>query len=526
MISLAKYIYNKSTVAIILFFLALLGIFAAQILLQHHLIMSQDISWFLHIAARLIAGGNYYDNFFDVNPPMSMYIYLPVVIIAKHFGLGYIKLLPVYIFLIACVSLILNYILLSKLLDNKQRITLYVGIVALAFIFLLLPAYEFGQREHLSLMLIVPYILLAGIRCDSSAPHWFLVIIVGLLAGIGFNIKPYFLINWAVIECYLLFTHRRISYVFRPEALLVISVTVAYFVSIVIFTPEYIYKVLPLITRLYYATFAQPLYFILMFPQSSLTIAILLICYPIQRYLQSKVFINLLYVSAIVQLIIALYQRTIWYYHFYPALGLIALLAVFLLLNILQAKTVLIKAGLKKTIYRLTVGTVVFILISILAFTYWVTVVAFAFNNINIQREMIQIIQREGKGGPVYFFSDEMITAYLVVDYAKVENASRFPCLWMFTKFAKLAPVHSGPKAQALLQLQNNFFIPAVVDDLLRYKPTLIFVLTPAADLAHNGVHPDYIKIFSHDPRFGEFWRHYLYIGTVENYYVYKRDSP
>jgi hypothetical protein len=69
-------------------------------------------------------------------------------------------------------------------------------LASLAFVLIatLSPGFSFGQREHACVLFAMPYLAAAVMRLQGgqSLPKP-LAIAVGLLAGIGFAIKPYFL---------------------------------------------------------------------------------------------------------------------------------------------------------------------------------------------------------------------------------------------------------------------------------------------------------------------------------------------
>ena len=71
------------------------------------------------------------------------------------------------------------------------------------FVLFDLPGQDFGEREHLLLLLALPYLLLAAARAvgrEIPASH---AVAIGLLAAAGLLIKPHFVLLWLAIEGYL-----------------------------------------------------------------------------------------------------------------------------------------------------------------------------------------------------------------------------------------------------------------------------------------------------------------------------------
>ncbi len=63
-----------------------------------------------------------------------------------------------------------------------------------------LPGQDFGEREHLLLALVVPYLLLAAARASGREIPAAAAVLIGLLAGAAFALKPHFVLLWLAIE--------------------------------------------------------------------------------------------------------------------------------------------------------------------------------------------------------------------------------------------------------------------------------------------------------------------------------------
>jgi len=229
-------------------------LFSLGIFIQSVLYCNSDVSWLLHATQKFINGGHYYKDFFETNPPMILYLSAPSVLLAKLFHVSLSFSFYACVFLMAIVSFFLCYSLLQKIFEDNYKFKPYLLLVTLIFIFILLPVYTFGEREHLTLILIMPYLFLVTLRLKNKLINRYCLLLVGLLAGIGFAIKPHFLIPLMFVELYLMTKKKDLLSWVRPESLFILAILVSYFISIFIITPEYIDKIVPLASKLYFAT--------------------------------------------------------------------------------------------------------------------------------------------------------------------------------------------------------------------------------------------------------------------------------
>src|SRR5205085_10857556 len=63
----------------------------------------------------------------------------------------------------------------------------------LLFLFTVLPNEHFGQREHIMFVATAPYLFAAMARAESVQLRLGSALTIGLVAGVAFALKPYFL---------------------------------------------------------------------------------------------------------------------------------------------------------------------------------------------------------------------------------------------------------------------------------------------------------------------------------------------
>ena len=117
----------------------------------------------------------------------------------------------------------------------------------------LAPGFSFGQREYVSVLLAMPYLASATMRLQRiEGPDRLVYAGVGLLAGIGFAIKPFFLAVPLLVELWLV-TRLGWRSIFRLESVVLAATVVVYLLALVVFTPQYLTFTLPLMRSIYWA---------------------------------------------------------------------------------------------------------------------------------------------------------------------------------------------------------------------------------------------------------------------------------
>ncbi|PMJ99274.1 hypothetical protein [Vibrio sp. 10N.261.55.A7] len=197
---------NSLWIAILIIFA-----FAAQaILLQSNLLLNSDVSFLTQMALNTTEA-DFYTQYYEINPPLIIYIY-KVFLVFYHLNfLDEISSLRASMtVLILFVSFINLYIL---------RETRYGVLIAIVFSFSLYFVYplNFLQREHIiatcfTLYFSQVYSILVGNKTSLT----FKVFSYTLLA-LALCLKPQYLLVVLFVEGYLILLTRRLRLLFRPE---------------------------------------------------------------------------------------------------------------------------------------------------------------------------------------------------------------------------------------------------------------------------------------------------------------------
>ena len=139
-------------------------------------------------------------------------------------------------------------------LESRDRAASAGWVVAFVLIATLAPGFSFGQREHACVLFGMPYLAAAVLRLQGGqSPRKSIAVCIGLLAGIGFAIKPYFLAVPALVELLLLARLGWRSLLVRVESLVFGLTVLAYVVMAGLLIPDYLKFTIELTRSTYWA---------------------------------------------------------------------------------------------------------------------------------------------------------------------------------------------------------------------------------------------------------------------------------
>lgn len=199
------------------------------VLMPHYNIVDYDAAFLVWAANEMLHGAVYGRDILEVNPPLCVLIYFPAALLGKVVGLEW----GVRIWMLILTLASLNCLWQTA----GKALRLPVCTMLLLFVTLALPNF-FAEREQIVILLCAPYV--AGIAPDR---RW--GILSGLLAGIGFMMKPYFLIPLVLI----LVLRRR----FGVEERTVLAVGAVYAVTVLLLFQPYLREMVPAAAATYWA---------------------------------------------------------------------------------------------------------------------------------------------------------------------------------------------------------------------------------------------------------------------------------
>ncbi len=481
-------------------------IYLSAWLLQAHFFLNGDVSYYLHAASLLLKVGSYTQDFFNPNPPLVLFLYLPALLLTK-LGFSVMLAFRIYIFLLASISLSVIGMYARRIFAQDKRLSQWLLLV-LAIIFLILPFYHLGQRDQLLIILTLPYLFLKAdeTRLNEKTP---LAILVGLLAFLGFAMKPQFLLTPLLVA----WVSPRASK--SPNKITVATLTLlilllAYGGSIFLFYPDYL-SILPFILRNYYPSVSESFITILFYPPLLFSLGVLV--FSFLHYLKNPRYARLQTIwmlSLFSFLIIAYSQRTTFFYHAIPALSLALLLLSFhgyFILCLRPRKMLPFLPPLLLLLYALP------------AF-YHVYAKGQEYKSI-VLAPLYAFMQTQKPHTSIYVFARWGTYTYPVVDYSQLTIRERYDCLWPLNSWLK-AQSQGGLDSQQ--QKDKKSFIEGIAEDLTRYQPNLILVDSRDQSLRQWQANFDFVSYFSDNANFKKAWRSYDYLTSLDEYPYYRLD--
>src|SRR6185437_10565122 len=102
------------------------------------------------------------------------------------------------------------------------------------------------QREHIMVLLMLPYLISSAIRLEGTSPPRWQGFAAGAAALVALALKPQHLVIVLGVEALLAYRHGILRSFTRPEASGAVLAAVVYCLAVWAFAPDYITKVVPL----------------------------------------------------------------------------------------------------------------------------------------------------------------------------------------------------------------------------------------------------------------------------------------
>jgi hypothetical protein len=462
-----------------------------------------DVVVLLHEAGRLLDGARLYVDIMEINPPLIIYLNLPVVVTSRVLGVSPQILLPIFVFALTLCSLGLCHRLRSCLPAGLGQ----AALLLVAFVLLVLVGGMFGQREHLLLILILPYAFAAAILSDGGKVPRALACGTGVMAGIGFALKPHFLPAFLAVELYLA-ARRGPRILCRAQALAAWAFFSAYAAALLVLTPEY----LPFawsIRDVYasYHPYGGQLFGQFTWITEVITLSVVLAIGLVRR--RAKGWSDVLCLLGLLLTAGVYVQAKGFLYHWYPVL------AVALVLMGVAA----LALGLSRPSWWTNPGATLTLLVlasCTLAGLFW-SDAGDSTGDPELERAV------RDRGGPIYGLScttDPLSIAEKIGVGWATDNHSLLP-IQAYYRSSNWRP--GGYHAWDRMPEAERQFLSRIVADLERARPALLLVdkLPPSPEMAGF----DYLEYLRREPRFPRVMARYRYVRRFLRFRVYELDS-
>jgi hypothetical protein len=488
--------------------------------------LQPDTAWLLYAAEHMLDGARPYVDLVEINPPLILWLDALPVMIARIVGLPSALVFNTMVLALVLLSTVWCERLLEYLLPTRIALRHYV---ALLILFALAPLSrgDFGQREHLFVALAMPYILLTAVRTDGLSVGRWHALCVGAAAGLGIALKPYFMLLWVCLEAAVLLAGPKRRPRFREESLAVVGVGVVYILSVVEWTPEY-FQVVRTMAGPYYTFLSNSLQTTaLLGDGAQLPIIAMLAYFTLRADTERRFLWSVLAWATSALWLAAVLQHKGWRYHFYPALALSVILC-----GLMAVDRRCLPVGKVRRLYAAVCLALVIGVVLVTTGASTRQILDPKNPRYDADPDVSLLLPRVAKhaGSHVLMLSWSAASAFPLMTYGGVENASRFNHLWilgaLYWKDLWQAGALRYRTREEMPQLER-YLNDAVVEDMTRTKPSMIIVLRPGIDSPAWGLRRlDFLGYFRRDPRFARLFEEFTYDGQVREYWLFRRANP
>ena len=467
--------------------------------------VNHDAAWYLYVVQRWFGGADLYRDVVDTNPPLIIWLTAPSVALARLSGWPPTAVFKGFVYAVSGASILVVRAIVRRSSPERE----FPLVTTVAFLLLPFVKSDFGQREHLAVLLTLPYALLGAVRIELI-PSKFRAL-VGVAAGAGFAIKPHFLLAWIGVEC-VAFAFERWRAVRRAEFVAAVAVFIVYAGAVVLLTPEY-FQVAEQVRRVY-GGLNSPVAVLVRLREVQLWLVALAVFVAI-RWQRSDRIPIVVFAGATGFLVSALLQFKGWGYQLYPArvfLVLFLAVAAATVLNEVPALGSLLRGG------RRGLGIVFAGALLVASGRYIAEARRPAAPD--LVTPMIGAIARHG-GGSVTVLSMRTIIypAFPAVNYSGAGWGLRHNSLWFlpgfYTDQDRLAGGPLQPHAVDDMPPLERLFFDQIVEDLCGWPPQLLAVEQPGAVAPAGRRALDLVEYYGQNPSARRLLAVYRPQGTV-----------
>ena len=477
-------------------------------LVYGQLMLNHDSSWYLIATRRWLGGVELYSGIMEINPPLAFFLTVPALWLADALGttdsIGFV----LYVVLLCGGALLV----VQHLLRDAEQLTLLarrgVLLSAIAALFVV-PADAFGQREHLMVILTLPYLLMVAMSPKGVRATRAVAIALGSAAAIGFALKPHFLVAPALLGLAVAVQQRSVRALFTPANAAVVTVGLGYLSLVLFGFPNYFTRIVPLGLLTYgsfgsgfIASLAQP---ILLF--APVATVIVLRGAGIGEDRQVAIRLLAIVLGFAVSYVV---QAKGWHYQLLP---LTAFSVIVLAWCAVTGKVALREIALPSTVAALLVVSY--------------SLARGPYRNVNVEA-FAPFVANAGAAPGVLVLSSNVSAAFPLVNLTGARWTSRFPAQWLIPGSVRALAQSACKDAtacgshRAALDAARRM----LVEDFLTGQPAIVIVDERASKPYFGGIPFDYLHWLGEDRMFAAAFASYALVGHRRNHSIWRRTNP
>jgi hypothetical protein len=481
--------------------------------------LNHDAALILDVSRRWLDGARLYVDVIDVNPPLIFALSTLPEIAVRLLGIGDgpTAFVAMTLALIAG-ALALSQRVLAQAPGLLGPIAGFLALPLLAFLLVVYPDDMFGQREHLMLAASVPYLMAAGARAAGfDLPHRLRAVVM-LLAGIGFALKPYFLVAPALIEGYLLLARRSDP---RDPALCLLGVGAALQAMLMfVLVPAYLDEVVPMALR-QYAEQGDAMWQVATGGIIGPTIAAWAALAAITALMPTFRLHRVLALFVLGGIVAAVVQAKGWPYQSLPAVAACIFFAVMTAAALAElylppARRTRVAIGLAGVLLLIGCYNGAVLQRSFLPQRNWAG---------SDTKRLLDIVRRFAVDQRVLVISPGVQPIFPMVNYAGVQLVGRFESMWLLQGLywhCARTRLYNPPWR---MSADERRIFEGLTEDFVRERPSLVIIDRDAGIPECGGAAFDYLDYFGRNPEFAAALSGYEEIAGFGRYMVFRRSA-
>jgi hypothetical protein len=476
--------------------------------------LHHDPSMILVGTRRWLDGATLYRDIMEINPPWIFYVSAPPVILAQLFNLPPSATYVAFVLVLAGASLIWCWYLLARIPGLAFGGRCF-SITACFAAIVVIPAYEFGQREHVFLTLALPYFIAQSFSPTGLRVPAFEKLVLGLVAACGIVLKPHFVFPGLLLVATLCLQQRSYRPLLDFSNITIAVSLAAYAILVAVAHTEYLTVILPIGVQVYSSISdgaytitsraVEPLIFVIAAATIGATSP------PLRDSLMAM---SGMMIGFILTFII---QLKGWEYHLLPfECAALPLAALSLSLSSHRFRT--------RPLHLLVIVLVPAVLVTRAAYYG-------AYTNIyrdTLEREL-KDSEVDLRGKSILAFTTDVGGAFPLINETGARWVGRYPYQWIIAgAMARKAGPECSEGRSTCSELDDllQYARRTNVDDLVNNSPDAIIVDASPLKSFFPPAPFDYVEFLGKDPRFFAAWTQYTKVADAFGYEVWIRGDP
>ncbi len=479
-------------------------------------VINVDIAFLTLSAERLLDGYSMSEAYYDTNLPLSIIIYIPVILISQITTITLYHAVSMYILSLLALATVATHFLLSKIpeLSTEQKLLILATFLVINTV---ATGYDFGQKDHILGMFLFPFTLLQILITKQIKINTTVKWSVLLAGSLMILLKPHYGLIPAAIFLHRAYIQKRITIFKDKDFLCLSSMAIIYIIVIYIFFFDFVSIILPDIIRFYASDISQDVLI------NGLTVACFsIICAIISTFIFKNItkLIGALFIISLICIIPFILQGKGWIYHLLPAMIFFTCAFSVIFERIIHATLIDLKSDKIRKYVSFAITFISLLFLAIYgSITNHNSHTHSKFKNLEFTKMIEECADINNGKCPFLILNDMINMPHEISIYTRQSHASRFPYMWFAPNLIYAQDrINKGEKPSLTQQEIDDFtkkYTDMIAQDFDKYDPEIILVayfpITDQKNITFN--YRDYL--IDKNQKFGNIWDNYNFVRKI-----------